>query len=136
MIIIIIKKYLKKQTRKEMKNMPRGDGTGPWGLGPMTGRAAGYCAGYPVPGFMNPYIGRLGLGFGWGRGRGRGFRRTFWPAYSYSMIPPLPYGIGLYQPTVEPKQEIGILNEEAKALKEQLEVINKRISELEEAEKK
>jgi len=26
--------------------MPRGDGTGPWGLGPMTGRAAGYCAGY------------------------------------------------------------------------------------------
>ena len=30
----------------------------------MTGRAAGYCAGYPVPGFMNPYGGR---GFaGWG----------------------------------------------------------------------
>ncbi len=116
--------------------MPRGDGTGPWGLGPMTGRAAGYCAGYPVPGFMNPYIGRLGLGFGWGRGRGRGFWRAFWPAYPYSMIPPLPYGGGFYQPPVEPKQEIGILNEEAKALKEQLEAINKRISELEEAEKK
>ncbi|NIW15542.1 MAG: hypothetical protein GWN31_16790, partial [Candidatus Thorarchaeota archaeon] len=33
--------------------MPRGDRTGPWGLGPRTGRAAGYCAGYPVPGFMN-----------------------------------------------------------------------------------
>ena len=28
--------------------MPRGDGTGPRGLGPMTGRAAGYCAGYPI----------------------------------------------------------------------------------------
>ena len=40
--------------------MPRGDGTGPMGLGPMTGRAAGYCAGYPVPGFMNPYGGRFG----------------------------------------------------------------------------
>ncbi|NLG83887.1 MAG: DUF5320 domain-containing protein, partial [Firmicutes bacterium] len=25
--------------------MPRGDGTGPLGLGPMTGRAMGYCAG-------------------------------------------------------------------------------------------
>jgi len=30
--------------------MPGGDGTGPAGMGPMTGRAAGYCAGYPVPG--------------------------------------------------------------------------------------
>jgi len=34
--------------------MPRGDGTGPMGMGPMTGRAAGYCAGFPVPGYMNP----------------------------------------------------------------------------------
>jgi len=34
--------------------MPFGDGTGPMGLGPMTGRAAGYCAGYSVPGYMNP----------------------------------------------------------------------------------
>jgi len=39
---------------KEVINMPRGDGTGPAGLGPMTGRAAGFCAGYPVPGYMNP----------------------------------------------------------------------------------
>jgi hypothetical protein len=45
--------------------MPAGDGTGPVGLGPMTGRAAGYCAGYRVPGFMNPVPGR---GF-WGRPR-------------------------------------------------------------------
>ena len=42
--------------------MPGGDGTGPGGMGPMTGRAAGYCAGYPVPGFMNPIGGRLGMG--------------------------------------------------------------------------
>ena len=37
--------------------MPWGDGTGPAGMGPMTGRAAGYCAGYPVPGYMNPTVG-------------------------------------------------------------------------------
>jgi len=30
--------------------MPRGDGTGPMGLGPMTGTAAGFCAGYPAYG--------------------------------------------------------------------------------------
>jgi hypothetical protein len=38
--------------------MPRGDRTGPLGWGPMTGRAAGYCAGYPVPGYLNPALGR------------------------------------------------------------------------------
>lgn len=51
--------------------MPRGNGTGPMGLGPMTGRGAGYCAGYGVPGCMNPLGGRgfgLGRGFGFGRG--------------------------------------------------------------------
>jgi len=44
--------------------MPGGDRTGPMGLGPMTGRAAGICAGYPTPGFANPIP---------GFGRGRGF---------------------------------------------------------------
>ena len=81
--------------------MPWGDGTGPAGLGPMTGRAAGYCAGYPMPGYMNPipvrnfsygglmqaysYIPYLpipiqysyGYPYAWFRGRGlaRGFGR-------------------------------------------------------------
>jgi hypothetical protein len=128
-----------------MKNMPRGDGTGPGGLGPMTGRAAGYCAGYSVPGYMNPYGGRLGLGFGYGRGYGRGFGRgmgrgygrAYWPANSYSVSPPpVAYGGGFYQPTIEPKQEMEMLAEEAKVLKGQLETINKRITELEKSEKK
>ena len=48
--------------------MPGGNGTGPAGMGPMTGRAAGYCAGYSTPGFANPIGGR---GF-WGGGRGFG----------------------------------------------------------------
>lgn len=33
--------------------MPGGDGTGPMGQGPMTGRAAGYCAGNTQAGFAN-----------------------------------------------------------------------------------
>jgi len=62
--------------------MPRGDGTGPLGGGPMSGRAAGLCAGYDVPGFMNPVQGRgpgMGFGRGWrGRGKRFGRRRRFW----------------------------------------------------------
>ncbi|HUW57233.1 MAG TPA: DUF5320 domain-containing protein, partial [Planctomycetota bacterium] len=65
--------------------MPGGDRTGPMGMGPMTGRAAGYCAGYGVPGTMNAVPGRgfpgWGRGFGaWGRGRGRGrgWRNWYW----------------------------------------------------------
>ena len=49
---------------KEVIDMPAGNGTGPAGLGPMTGRAAGFCAGYPVPGYMNPVGGKLGF-YGW-----------------------------------------------------------------------
>ncbi|WP_202319246.1 DUF5320 domain-containing protein [Archaeoglobus neptunius] len=60
--------------------MPGGDGTGPWGRGPRTGRRAGFCSGYSRPGFMNrsvypPFGGRWFGWFGrfgfWRRGRGR-----------------------------------------------------------------
>ncbi len=54
--------------------MPRGDRTGPSGLGPMTGRGAGYCAGFRVPGYLN-FAGRSA-----GFGRGRGYRRMLWAA--------------------------------------------------------
>lgn len=51
--------------------MPRGNRRGPWGEGPMTGRGAGYCAGYETPGWMNPIGGGgRGRGLGWGGGRG------------------------------------------------------------------
>ena len=57
--------------------MPRGDRTGPTGMGSMTGRAAGFCAGWGVPGYANNTPGQ-GFGMGYGRGRrifGRGFAR-------------------------------------------------------------
>ena len=49
--------------------MPFGDGTGPRGMGPMTGRGAGYCAGFGQPGFTNPMSGGGRFGSGLGRGR-------------------------------------------------------------------
>ncbi len=113
--------------------MPRGDRTGPMGAGPMTGRGAGYCAGYSVPGYMNPVPSRgwgFGYGAGWGRGRGwgRGFGRGFgwrWAVspYGYPAVP--------YTPGVRPQQETDILKEQAKAMQEELSAINQRIKELE-----
>jgi len=57
--------------------MPGGDRTGPWGRGPMTGRRAGYCAGFSVPGYANPIPGSGGMGCGRGWGRGRGWRNWY-----------------------------------------------------------
>lgn len=55
--------------------MPRGNGQGPQGAGPMTGRAEGFCAGNGQPGFMRRPGGR-GRGLGLGHRRGYGFCRT------------------------------------------------------------
>jgi len=110
--------------------MPGGDGTGPGGMGPMTGRAAGYCAGYSAPGYMNPIAGRgrfgygLGLGGGRGFGRGRGLGRGFgWRGAAYGGGYP-------YATEITPQQETDMLKEQSKAIGEELEAINKRISEL------
>jgi len=131
--------------------MPGGDRTGPMGAGPRTGRAAGFCAGYDVPGYMNPY-GMYGGGWGgggwggggWGRGRGRG-RGMGWgrgwggrwggyvPAggayYGYAA----PYGYQAAYPAQPPSREaeLEMLNEQNKQLAMALENIQKRISELE-----
>ena len=122
--------------------MPRGDGTGPAGFGPMTGRAAGYCAGYPVPGFMNPVGGR---GY-WGRGRGggRGWRNWYyatglpgwaraaygWPARGGVMGPYTPYPAPV-APTVTAEQELTGLKQQAEYFQNTLDEIRKRIEQLE-----
>jgi len=117
--------------------MPRGDGTGPAGFGPMTGRAAGYCAGYPAPGFMNPY----GRGFGGARGRGGGgfgLRNRFyatgltgWQRTGMGGAPPYaPYSPG-YGAHFTREQQIDALKGQAGCLESELEAIRKRLEELE-----
>ena len=61
--------------------MPFGDRSGPGGMGPMTGRGRGFCAGFDVPGYMNPDF-RRGLG----RARGFGFRARFHPQIIQSQV--------------------------------------------------
>ena len=125
--------------------MPGGDGTGPAGMGPMTGRAAGYCAGYPVPGYINPVSGTgwggFGYGRGWGRGRGFGWRGGFNSGYGYSGYAygypsyGTPYSGYPYVPEMTSQQEAEILKEQAKAMQEDISSINERIKELESAKK-
>ena len=120
--------------------MPRGDGTGPAGMGPMTGRAAGYCAGYPVPGYMNPVGGR---GY-WGRGRGWGRRNRFYATglpswaragYGYpargSIAEPNVAYAGPFAPAMTPEQETEGLKQQAEYFQNALDGISKRIEELE-----
>ena len=118
--------------------MPLGDRTGPLGLGPMTGRGAGYCAGYPVPGYLNPIPGRGW--FGWGRGwfgRGRGWRHWYWatglPGWArawigYPAFEAWPYP---YPASITPKEELASLQDQAEILRRKLEEVNRRIETLE-----
>jgi hypothetical protein len=84
----------------------------------MTGRAAGYCAGYSVPGFMNP---TAGYGRGGGRGRGRGFGRG-WGRGRFVYPQPIavqPAYQPAYQPIAQPQtseQEIAALENYQKSL--------------------
>ncbi|MBU0627894.1 MAG: DUF5320 domain-containing protein [Nanoarchaeota archaeon] len=107
--------------------MPRGDGTGPMGLGPMTGRAAGRCAGFNTPGFAN-----TGFGFGGGFGRGRGFGRArgFGRGYGFRS-----FGFAPLQAAAQPQaneqeflqQELNSIEQEEKALQQEKEELKKKI---------
>ena len=113
--------------------MPRGDRTGPRGMGSMTGRAAGYCAGFGMPGYANPSP-HLGFGAGFGRGRGMGaggfgWRNRFYAAGVPGWMPPAGYPEPYRQP--DPEWEKQSLKSQADALESELDAIKKRLDELE-----
>jgi len=115
--------------------MPAGDGTGPMGMGPMTGRALGYCAGLPEPGYMNLMPGRgMGRGRGYGRGRGRGWGRGYYGAglAGWGREATVPY-VNTPQPYAPPtpEQQAGALKAQATELERALQAIKTRIDELE-----
>ena len=122
--------------------MPRGDRTGPAGMGPMTGRSMGYCTGYDAPGYANPAPGfgrgrgrgSWGAGPGWPGGGGRGWRHRYyatglpgWARYDY----PPAWAYGHYGPAMTEEQEVELLKDQAEALRREMEAITKRLEELE-----
>ena len=89
--------------------MPGFDRTGPLGRGAMTGRRMGYCAN--VSEEPGGFRGR-GFGAGYGRGFGRGFG----------------YGRNFYNQGLADVSEKTVLENEINTLKDQLTVLEKRLS--------
>lgn len=108
--------------------MPRGDGTGPMGMGSMTGRVAGYCAGNTAPGFA-------GGGYGLGRGgRCRGFAGGGYGQRNMFCATGQPgwarFG-GVNSPLADPETEQAALKGQAEALGTELARIKARLEALE-----
>ena len=116
--------------------MPAGNGTGPAGLGPMTGRAAGLCAGYSAPGYANPAGGRgfFGNGRGCGGG-GRGWRNRFYATglhgWDRRNVYPGSYGYGGAASELTREAEAKILKEQADFMQKEISAIHNRIKEIE-----
>ncbi len=115
--------------------MPGGDGTGPMGMGPMTGRAAGYCAGSPAPGFANAPGGR-GLGGGGfgrgGRGRRNQFHATGLTGWQRAAGATSAFGTAPVRDpaAVGKEQELELLKQQAQAMEQQMKQLQEQIQQL------
>ena len=110
-------------------------------MGAMTGRAAGFCAGYAVPGYANPIAGRgfgmgfgRGMGMGLGRGRGFGGRGLGWRSMAYAAVAPYAASPVPFQ-APDPEFEKQLLKNQAKAIESALETVRKRLEELDAVKK-
>ena len=89
--------------------MPGFDGTGPRGMGPMTGGGRGFCS-------------------PWGMGRWYGSTQV--PPYAMVGQWPGVTGAMSYPPQMSREQELDFLQKQAQAMKEQLQQIEARVQQL------
>ncbi len=111
--------------------MPRGDGTGPSGQGPRTGRGMGFCNGNNAPGYANSGFGRgMGRGRGFGRGRATAYnpRGILRPRFAQSPATPVYREPASEKEALE--QEAKAVEQEQKILKQEMDDIKKRLDEL------
>ena len=113
--------------------MPGGDRSGPMGMGPMTGRGAGFCSGVNRTGYFNAVPGP-GAGMGAGRGGmfrraagGRGWRNQY---YATGMPGWMRFGStgGGVQADLSADKEV--LRQRSQALQSELDAINKRLDDM------
>lgn len=113
------------EEEEEVIAVPRGDRTGPMGYGPRSGRAAGFCAGYPVPGYLNP-VPRWGFRRAW-----RMHAYTFpWYAPPYHPVYHPPGIPGYYPAELSKQQEKAILEDQARVLEDQVEALKSDLEEI------
>ena len=97
--------------------MPGFDGTGPMGMGPMTGGGIGFCSPRGMGAAQGAY----------------GFRR--WAGYPYYGFRPFSPGAVPFAPPMSRGQELDALKAQSEALTQQLSDMQRRIDELEKEEK-
>ena len=103
--------------------MPRGDKTGPNGIGPTTGRKLGYCVGNNQAGFENNTYER-GNGFGRGnRGNNRGQGNGYGYKHGYNATN-TNHLVGIKEETLI-KNEINVLKDQLENLENRLKTISK-----------
>ncbi len=108
--------------------MPFGDGTGPRGFGPATGRGTGYCTGYATPGYAN-FRPRWFCGGG-GRGRRNQYYATGLTGWQRAGMGWADAGTP-YTARVGTDVELATLKDQAENLARTLDGIRKRIETLE-----
>lgn len=118
--------------------MPFGDGTGPLGTGPRTGRGMGYCGGDQLRGFANLTATRGH--FGRGRRGGHGWRHRFyatgltgwrraamgWPRDGFGCPNPVPSDALL----ATREQELSWLQADLRCLEQTAENLRRQIDEM------
>jgi len=107
--------------------MPGFDGTGPMGLGPMTGGGRGFCSPWGIGAALRRY--------GFPGTTISAIRRWMRYGYPYYGASPFFPGSVPFAPQMSPEQELGSLREQAEAMRQELEAIEARISELTAEEK-
>ena len=107
--------------------MPRGDGTGPAGFGPISGRGLGYCAGYAAPGYQQGLAGRGFWGCSRVRGGGSGAGGNGWRNRFFATGQP---GWQHTESGMGANQELASLKAQAEQLQSTLDAVRKRIDDL------
>jgi len=94
--------------------MPGFDGTGPRGMGPMTGGGRGFCIPWGIGAASHPYGAFQGMAYG----------------YPYYGAGPAVPGAVPFSPPMTREQELDFLKNQAQAMRGQLEQIQSRIQQL------
>ena len=105
--------------------MPGFDGTGPRGMGPMTGGGRGFCSPWGIGAAPRRYGVPPGIGYGSPYYSGAAMPNPFYGA------PATAPGAAPFAPQMTEEQELGFLKNQADTVKSQLDQIEARMRELE-----